>query len=275
MMAILVVFAWVIVSLAVLDEQVAFRESALIGLTAIGLLIVVSTEVLSLFRGITTPHIISLWLAVVLLAAFGLRDRVSSGWAILRRWRPHELGPVDWVPAAALFVLFGGTLASALLYPTTNYDSLAYHMPRVFFWMQNQTVAHFPTAEARQLFSSTFVEYSVLQLKALSGGGERLANLVQWTAYVFAVLTVSLIAKELGASRSGQHLSAIVGASVPMALLQASTTQNDLTCALWCLIAIYAGLRLLGALDTNPTKLHGSAWGLTSWLAIATGLAMQ
>ena len=105
------------------------------------------------------------------------------------------------------------------------------HVPhaRVFFWLQNRSVDLFATSEARQLFSSVFTEYFVAQIKSLSGGSDRPVNLVQRLSYVFALPAVSLVAESLGASRRGQALATVVMASMPMAVAQASTTQNDLT----------------------------------------------
>lgn len=65
-------------------------------------------------------------------------------------------------------------------------------------------------------------------MKILAGGTERLSNTVQWFSYVFSVMAVSLIALGLGGERQGQQVAAMVAAATPMAILQASTTQNDL-----------------------------------------------
>jgi len=167
--------------------------------------------------------------------------------------------------------VFGlGTLATALLYPPTNSDSLAYHMPRVLFWFQRHSVAFFPTVDPRQLFASPLTEYFTLTLKALAQGSDRLAGLVQWCSYVFTIIAVSLIAQKLGAPRTGQQAAAVVAATLPMAVLQASTQQNDLTGALWCLVAVVAVLEFTGAAPGEVRPLRVTAL----WAGIAGGLAV-
>ena len=77
-------------------------------------------------------------------------------------------------------------------------------------------------------------------------------NLVQWSSYVFAVLAVSLLALRLGASRRGQQVAALTAATIPMAMLQASTTQNDLNVGLWCLVAVYCALTFAASVGQRP-----------------------
>jgi 4-amino-4-deoxy-L-arabinose transferase-like glycosyltransferase len=163
-----------------------------------------------------------------------------------------------------------GTLCSALLYPIINSDSLSYHMPRVFFWFQNQSVARYATPEGRQIFASPFAEYCILQLKILAGGTDRLSNIVQWLAYLLSIMTVSLIARRLGANRHGQQVAAVAAAATAMAILQASTTQNDLVCAFWCLAGVYW---IVDYIAERPQD-RGGAWWWALWMGSALGLAV-
>ena len=50
---------------------------------------------------------------------------------------------------------------------------------------------------------------------------------------------MSLIAKELGADERGQILSVVVCATLPMVILQGSSTQNDAVEALWLTCLVY------------------------------------
>jgi hypothetical protein len=40
----------------------------------------------------------------------------------------------------------------ALITPPNMYDSMTYHMSRVVHWIQNGSLAHYPTSIGRQLF---------------------------------------------------------------------------------------------------------------------------
>ena len=62
---------------------------------------------------------------------------------------------------------------------------------------------------------------------------------------VGSILGVSLIAKELGARRSGQLLAAIFVATLPMAILQGSSTNNDHVVSLWIVCFVYFSLKIM------------------------------
>lgn len=247
----------------------SLREAALLALTILMVALVAITEILSLFGVVAGPPLLAMWLVALAVAAVWSRRSLRPGVSRLRA-AMQNLHAAN-APASVVLVLFGaGTLLSALLYPVVNYDSLTAHMPRVFFWLQNGSVAHYPTAFGPQLFSGTTTAFVVLHLKALSGGGDRFVNLAGWLSYAGAVLTVSLIALRLGAGRRGQQLAAVAAAATPMALLQASTTQTDVTTALWCLAAVYGVLRFF---DDPPSSVRqGVPWALATGAAL--GLAV-
>ncbi len=48
-------------------------------------------------------------------------------------------------------------------------------------WMQQGSVAHFPTPDLGQLFNLTLSEWNILHFQILSGG-DRFANTVYWFA---------------------------------------------------------------------------------------------
>src|SRR5574340_332614 len=218
-MSVLIPIAWVCVTLALIGVGRGLRESAIVGLTAVGVLVLVFTEALSVPRALLPLPLAACWIAAIAIVAVGGRQDIAAG---ARRVRSaakmsHDRGDAVFAGVLGLFAL--GTLLSAVLYPITNYDSLTYHMTRVFMWVQNHSVALYPTDDPRQLFSGPLVEYFVLQLKLLSGGSERLANLVQWASYVFVAVAASLVAARLGARKRGQQVAALVAAVTPMAVL--------------------------------------------------------
>lgn len=238
-MALLVPAAWAVVFVALSARSRTLREAAVGALAAATVFMLTFTELLSLAHALALPWVPVAWTAGIVVFAALARRPLRDGLQRLRTTFPRAEGKCDALILGVLVLFAGGTLLSALLYPITNYDSLTYHMPRVLMWFQNHSVARFSTADGRMAFSSPLVEYWVLQLKILAGGSDRLANLVQWSSYIAAGVVASLIAARLGAGRRGQQLAALAVVITPMAVLQASTTQNDLTCALWSLVAAY------------------------------------
>jgi len=171
---------------------------------------------------------------------------------------------------------------TALLAVPTNYDSLTYHLARVAHWAENQGVSFYPTQIVRQLHQPPWGEFAMLHLYLL-GGGDRLVNLVQWFSMVGSVVGVSLIARELGAGPRGQILSAFLCATIPMGILQASSTQNDYVAAFWLVCLVYSLLVLRSRPSPSIVLVAGTSLGLalltkgTSYLfaaAFAVGLLL-
>lgn len=271
-MVLVVVLVWMTVFMGLLASPLRFRESTLAASTFVGVALLGITEGLSLFHAITPVGLALSWLLVLLALLVVLRRRLPMGYDRLREQLKVRLRRTDVALFSILGLFVTGSLSRAVLYPPSNWDSLTYHLPRVFFWLQNQSVAHFPTAEPRQLFSSPFANYAVLHVQAMTGGGDRFVGLPHVAAYVFMLVAVSLIALRLGATTRGQWFATLTAASVPMAILQAPTTQNDLMCATWCLIAAYGVVGLVEALTTDDdSAISISAWSL--WAAGAAALA--
>lgn len=261
---------WATLFLALLDARWRARLAAVAAFTVVATLVPAITELLSLAHAITPLWVSVAWVAVLAVAAFTLRSRLAGGVQRLRGIAHYRPKLPDILTALVLGGFAAATLATGLLYPVTNSDSLAYHMPRVLFWYQNHSVGFFPTVDPRQLFASPLTSYFVLNFKALLFGSDRIAALPQWLAYLFSAITAALIAERLGASRVGQQAAAVVVVTVPMLALQASTPQSDLMCALWCLVGILA---VLGPADTESRPQTPGVWAL--WAGVAAGLAVQ
>ena len=138
-----------------------------------------------------------------------------------------------------------------------------YHMSRIMHWIQDQNVAPFPTNITKQINLTPGTEYEILQFQLLSGG-DRLANTIEWFSFIGSIIGLSLIAKELGADRKGQLFSAAFCATIPMAILQASNTENHLSTAFW--LVCFACFALRAFNHSNPVDIIGI--GLSLGLAI-------
>ena len=183
------------------------------------------TEALSAVRGISVGNVLVSWCAFLLITSLLLLKRTglrSNSQAAPRRyvWANRLLIP-------AIFMLLATTLLTAIVFPPNNWDSMTYHMARVVHWFQQGTVNFYPTPEGRQLALQPLAEYAILHLQILTGG-DWVANLVQWISFVIAVSAAALIAAELDLDTNQQILSAMTVATMPMAILQASSTQTDL-----------------------------------------------
>lgn len=219
-------------------------------------------EGLSLVNAISKPVLSVTWIVIDAIALIWLYQRKQgSRTNIVSRVSL----PKDWFVRFSI-VLVGAigllTLAVALIAPPNTWDSLTTHMSRVAHWAQSQSLEHFATGIELQNLTSPGASVLVLQGYVISGS-DRFANLVDWSAMVISLLGVSLIAKRLGASRTGQALAAVFVVTLPMGIAQASSTMTDYVVAIWmvCVAVEALGLRSSGN-HTLRAGYLGAAVGL-------------
>lgn len=178
--------------------------------------------------------------------------------------------PIAWPrhPIIKLLGIWGMIILGILCFfcifvPPNNIDSFIYHLPRILHWLQNRSVDHYPTAILRQLFQGPWSSIALLHIYALTGG-DRFLNLLQWGSLIGCLIGVSLIAQELGANRWGQLGAMIFALTLPMAILQATTTQNDLICSFWLICFAYYTIHAIQSKTLSPQiSLHlGFSLGL-------------
>jgi len=242
-----------------------WRSSFLLASTFVGLVLTAMTEALSLLRGIAFWPLLGGWaftlFALSLLLAIGGRKPLDLAQDLgLRSTSRFEIALL-----LCLLLLLVATGVTALVAPPNFWDSMTYHMSRVVHWVQDRSVANYPTHILRQLYLNPWTEFAILHLQVLSGS-DRFANFVEWTSMVGSVVGVSLLAKELGADRRGQIFAAVVCATIPMGILQASSTQTDYVVSFWLVCFVYFALLL----RTRRQVLHASATGAALGLAILT-----
>jgi hypothetical protein len=199
------------------------------------------------------------------LAAVHLVLLAVALWVGPRVWSRAVRRPRSWPSFAAIAALAVLPFVSAAEYVPNNWDSMTYHLARVAHWLQNGSVAYYPTSIARQFAYPPGAEYLLLVVHAIAGS-DRLANFVQLGAWLLVAASGPELARALGASRRIAPWAGVFAASLPMALLQASSTQNDLVAALTALAAVSASLPFL----------HTSrrwTWRHVAWLAAACAAA--
>ena len=218
-------------------KGLGWRISFLVTSVIWGCAVTLLTEFLSLFTALNRPCLAAGWMilafpAGMLLFRTGLIPKIP---------KVPTLSRTDKFMAMAICGILTCTLVIAVVSPPNNNDSLTYHMSRVMHWVQQGSVAHFPTNVLRQLELNPWAEFAILHLQILSGS-DYLANLVQWFSMAGCIVGVSLIAGLFEVSLRGQLLSALVVATVPMAILQSSSTQNDLAVSFWLVCFVFFGL---------------------------------
>lgn len=229
----------------IFNKTEPWRSSILSAAVCWGFLVTAITEILSIFKLITFTYLLLGWLMVSIILIFLYIRSIRKDKENISNPAPNTEKPIYLLILLFGIVLVAGTVGLiAAIAPTNNWDSMAYHLPRVVHWMQNRSVAHYPTNYLAQLYQSPWAEFTIMNFQILSGG-DRLANLVQWFSMVGSAIGVSSIAKELGANLLGQIFSSVVAVTIPMGILQASSTKNDYAVCFWLVCLAYFILKSL------------------------------
>jgi hypothetical protein len=228
--------------------SLGWRAGYLLSASLLFSLSVLFLEGMSLFSGVTAVTVRLFWvvvagLSVAILARTSisvisgtctkLKDNLVRVPEILRSLKVFE-----WACLFSIVLILLVNAFVAFIAPPNNWDSMTYHLPRVMHWAANASVYFYPTDIERQLFISPGAEYALLHILFLTGD-DRWFNFLQWVSLAGCVVSVSLIARYLGASLSAQFLAGLFVVTLPMAVLQSTSTQNDLV-ASFCVCACMA-----------------------------------
>ena len=134
---------------------------------------------------------------------------------------------------SVVFVLIPLFLLSIFI-PPNNWDSLAYHLPRIEHWIQDKNIYPYPTNLIRQIITPPMSEYILLNLRILSGNDWYL-NLVQYFSLLGVLLMATQILSFVKINYKGQLLVYFLLLSLPLLVFQSTTTQTDLLASFYLL----------------------------------------
>ncbi|MFH1185415.1 MAG: hypothetical protein V1755_10310 [Chloroflexota bacterium] len=223
---------------ALAARQRDWRSSFLSATIIWGAYLVGVTEILSWLRAISFRYVLAAWFLGLLLALALAALSLKGLRLYLMRPELPRLSAVEMILISCCALIAAVTALIAWIAPPNTHDSMTYHMARVLHWIQNASVAYYPTNMLRQLFLAPGAEYFILHLQILAGS-DRLANFVEWFSMIGTSVGVSLIAREFGSNRQGQIYSVVAALTIPMGILQATSTQNNYITAFWLVCFVY------------------------------------
>ncbi len=193
---------------------------------------ILSLEILSPFHLVTRISLILVWLIPLIgfLAWYLGKRRVGvriflPGIGLPKGW-------VAWFAFSLIVVVLILTIIVAWISPPMTWDSMTYHMSRIAHWAENRSVWHYITGIERQNSMSPGAEMLTLHGYVLTDS-DRFATFTEWLAMLGSVIGVSLITKRLGGRGYAQWLSALFAVTIPMGIVQASSTITDYVVAFW------------------------------------------
>jgi len=228
------VLVWTIASARRQTWQEALLRATVLSAAAA----VLFTESVSLSHNLTRSAVVAGWIVFIGAGFFWFWQQVpvskmtpASG----RSW----LNVLYGVAVGAIVAVVAFT---ALRSAPNSWDAMAYHLPRILYWVQARSVEFFPTSYFNQISLQPGAEYLMLQTYLLSGG-DHFVNLVQAFAFGTSIVAVSALAGVLGLDGAGQVVAALVAGTLPSAILQASGAKNDTLLGLWLVCALYFAAR--------------------------------
>jgi hypothetical protein len=228
------------------------RVALIRSLLVCGTAVVVITECLSAWGDLNRSCVAVCWAALLLVLPFFFR---------VLRPRIPRLDPFVAAGVLTIAVMVGYIAWTAMLSPPNSADAMAYHLPRIVYWVQNKSVAFFPTTYLNQIMMQPVAEYIGLHLYLLSGG-DGFINLVQVAGYIGSVVAVSAIAELLGATPRVQTIAAVFCATLPNAILQASGAKNGALLAFWVAAMLLCAGRWIRSRSTADLVFTALALGL-------------
>jgi hypothetical protein len=142
------------------------------------------------------------------------------------------------------FLIILPLLLLAIFIPPNNWDSMAYHLPRIEHWIQNKNIYPYPTNIVRQVLTSPLSEYIIVNFQILAAT-DAFSNLVQFASFIFILFTGTLIFSLLKIGMKGQLFLLLALLSLPMILFQATTTQTDLLASFFFISFILFALLII------------------------------
>jgi len=247
-----------------LDRRLQMGRTAILW----GIYLMLGTEVLSLFGWVTLWGLI-VWWTIPIVVALAWWGHHQPRKMFRPQWTTWKASWQEILLLAGIVFVLAVTVLVAWKAPPSTWDSLGYHMPRVARWAQDGRVHHYATGITAQNSAMPGAEIIILNFYVLAQG-DRLANFVEWFSMLGSVILASLAAKYLGANRLGQILAGVVTVSIPMGIVQASSTMTDYVAAFWVLCVAVEIFHMRTLPDSG--KLDG--FQMAAFSALAAGLAM-
>lgn len=244
-----------------------WRRAAMASAVVEGLAVIAITEGLSAVGLVTRNGTGISWLVVCLAAGFSLivlgknASGLSSGKESLSE--PLDGATKGLLVGVAIIVLV--VLVVALVSAPNVWDAMEYHLPRTTMWISNHNVRFYATPDFNQLILGPWAEFAMMHTELL-WGSDRFVNMVEFFSFLGCVVGVSLIAKMFGAGPRGQAFAAIVCATIPEGILEASGPMNTYVSSFW----IMATIVFLMSWNEDPSWLNTVCIGLSAGIAVLT-----
>ena len=232
--------------------------------------VVLITELLSLFYLLTFWAVLFSWTVITVINMvylslqkdkvrvfyYNLKDELNEVYQRIKARKFYEKALLVSVLLILLLVFIQG-----VVYPPNNWDSMDYHLARIPSWISHQTVAHYPTHVAPQIYQPPFAEFLVMHFNILNRA-DYFSSAVQFSLLLLAVAGIVAIVESFGLDTSYKILAVFLALTIPEVILQATSTQNDMAVASFVVTAFYFAIKSIRKFSAKNAFFFGLAVGL-------------
>ena len=210
-------------------------------------------EILSLFNVFSFKYMLISWLLINGIIIYLYKEKIKLN--VFSIFSQKVLIPKKErnIILFIFFIIILPLLLLAIFIPPNNWDSMAYHLPRVEHWIQNKNIYPFPTNIVRQVLTSPLSEYMIANFQVLADT-DTFSNVVQFASFIFILFSGTLIFSLLKIGIRGQLFLLLALLSLPMMLFQATTTQTDLLASFFFISFILFALLIIQTEDNFKTN---------------------
>lgn len=241
---------------------------------------VIVAEITSLFTAYSIVPVSLFWAgALAGIFVYRKKHRGESLAVRLRRVKNPSFAEISLITVAILFA--AAILAKAIAFPPNlPLDSVNYHLPRALMYYETESIHNFPTFYGHMLFFGQFNAVMISQTQILCFGSNALGNLVQFSGWLLGMAAVYELTAFMGLKRFYRVAAASFFCFLPMAAMQAATTQCDVllaalaACAVYFMLAAVRELKESGSVHKETLIFSGLALGLTAMCKVSGGLVV-
>lgn len=261
--------AWIMMGNS--EREPSWRVSLVQGAIVWAAYTVISTEILSWFHAINKLALSIVWALPILAGLIWIWLRLKGRRILRLPVVYHRDTWFGFVLDALLIMVLVVTAVVAFTAPLNADEAIASPMSRVVDWAQNQSMEHYATEDEAQNSAAPGAEIIQLNFYVLSGS-DRMTNMVAWIAYVGSIAAAASLADVVGASIRGRRFAAIFGATLPVAITQATSATNTMLLTFWTLSAIFLLLYYLRKSQKPKILLLSAMAGALAVLTSAAAL---
>jgi len=214
--------------------------------------IVLSIEILSIFKIVTLYNLIIFYSAICTVCIIiSIRKKINYkiDFSYLKLKLKNFYNNIDlnkilfFIILIFLIIILVVPFFMGLIAPPSNYDSMTYHLARAAFWKQNHTINHYFTGYIQQLTFPVNAEIGFLWLMIFTNSGSILF-IVQWLAFLMIIITIYKLLRNLNFSSGISFITSFVFSTFDIAILESYSTQNDHVTAIFIVITTYLLLKI-------------------------------